>query len=134
MNEPVVLDIAEFRGRYPQFPESLVADETLAAVFEVAAEFIGNPGSRNISYNTRKLLIYALMCHLLTLWHWGAQGQSGPLNSAKEGSVSAGFYVPAYGLRDYLNATPCGQTVFFFLAPYIYGGVQVTPCQPEPWG
>lgn len=131
----ITLDIVYFRTIYPQFTDPPVTDEVLEAVFEIAADFVGNPGKRKrMPLWRRRAAIYALMCHLLTLWLQNQSGAPGPLTSAKEGTVSTGFYVPAYTTDNYLKETPCGRQFLLLMASDIYGGLQFTPHDCHPWG
>jgi hypothetical protein len=82
----------------------------------------------------RETLLQHLACHLLTLADWAARGQAGPVASASEGSVSAGFAVPRISGESYFLQTPCGRTYWQMSLPWRLGG-RYHPLKPyHPWG
>ena len=125
----VVWDETTFRGLYPQFAN--VSSEQLAVQFEAACAIVDNTENGIIPYDPdkgiqiRKIVLYALVCHLTTLQGWGANGQSGPLTNAAEGSVSVGFQAAQYrqggDLATWLRQTPCGQTAWLLISRFAAG-------------
>ena len=104
----VTLDISEFRTLYPQFADSVTyTDAEITAQFDIACTLINNTEQSYIPYIPprivmRKRVLYAAVCHLLTLSGQGAE-QTGNITSASQGSV-------------------CGQLVWMLLTPYRVGG------------
>ena len=147
MGAVVVWDEAEFRLLYPQFNEGsqmYCTSEHLAALFEMACALVDNSPSSTIPYDpargvtVRKMLLYALVCHLATLAWQGKQGQYGVVTNATEGSVTAGFTMPtlpAGGLtQSWFAQTACGLFAFSLLRRYALGGVSYKPSKYHPWG
>ena len=143
----VTWDAADFLATYPQYGEgmpSYVPAETLSGYFDVACSIVDNTESSPIPYDPengvyqRKIVLYALVCHLATVNAWGANGQNGPLASANEGSVSVSFQSAQYkgqsDLAVWLRQTPCGQTAWMLLSRYAYGGRLYTVKHCHPWG
>lgn len=136
----VTFDAAEFRSRFPKFTTALITDSELENAFDVACLIVENSNSSVIPYdpengvNTRKTLLYLLVCHLATMALWPL-GQSGPLASASEGSVSASFSLPQGGLTGaWFKQTPCGQAFWQASAPYRLGLISGRTCHFHPWG
>jgi hypothetical protein len=138
----VIFDIAEFRAVYPQFTEELFSDALLEFGFQSAVALLGNSDAASVfpydpdkGVYDRKIAIYAWLCHQLTLALQARNGQSGPVASASEGSVSVSFAVPAVDQDSYYLQTPCGQYFLQLVAKYSVGGVYVGPdCDCHPWG
>lgn len=134
----VTFSPVEFFELYPQFQGSdstsrgYISPNQLSALWEVAVTIVGNtedtavvPFDPDKGVFKRKILLYALMCHLATLALWGADGQQGTLASASEGSVSASFQIPQIqgGITSqWYNQTLCGRTAWMLLKPYCLGG------------
>ena len=147
MGAVVVWNEAEFRLLYPQFNEGSqmhCTSEHLAALFEMACALVDNSPNSTIPYDpengvtVRKMLLYALVCHLATLAWQGRQGQYGMLANATEGSVTAGFQMPQLptgGLKQaWFAQTACGLFAFSLLRRYALGGVSWKPSKYHPWG
>lgn len=130
---------AEFREAYPRFAGDSVTDAQITWYWDVACSLINNTDNSRFPYepskgvNTRKTLLYLLMCHLLTMAQWGG-GQSGPLTSATEGSVSVGFQQVMMGNQAWFSQTPCGRTLLMMLRPYILGGFIFPNRSFHPYG
>lgn len=125
----VTLDISEFRTLYPQFADSVTyTDAEITAQFDIACTLINNTEQSYIPYMPprivmRKRMLYAAVCHLLTLSGQGAE-QTGNITSASQGSVSVGF-TPVKGNSypaQWWCQTKCGQLVWMLLTPYRVGG------------
>lgn len=135
----VVFDPAHFREAYPRFTEDLLTDAQLQQAFDVACLMLDNTGQSRIPYDPekgiliRQTLLYLLVCHLATLALWGP-GQAGPMSNAAQGSVSVGFSVPQYTNGQYFSQTPCGQTLWQALQPYLVGGRYYAARHYHPWG
>lgn len=137
----VVLDIQEYRERFPQFADAAsYPDAMMQGAFETACVLFDNserspaPYDPDKGVSIRKTILYALTCHLLTLAGWSKNGQSGPVSNASEGSVSVGFAVPQVTDKSYFLLTPCGQSYWQITAPYRVGGRYYAPKQYHPWG
>lgn len=129
----VVFSSDEFRGIYPQFSDTdVVTDAQLEEAFNTAVDFIGNSDSKSyFAYDpdngvtTRKRALYSATCHLATLLYlWPANGQTGRVASASQGSVSTSFDL-LQGNSTTANwwlQTPCGATLWMMLKPYLLGG------------
>lgn len=135
----VVFNATEFRTFYPKFTEELISDEQLDNLFQLACTFIDNTDKSRFPYDpdrniyTRKQMLYLLVCHLATMELWGA-GQSGPLTSATQGSVSVGFQSMDMWGQPWFSQTPCGRTLLQMLMPYALGGRIFTKSHFHPYG
>lgn len=135
----VVFNATEFRTFYPKFTEELISDEQLDNLFQLACTFIDNTDKSRFPYDpdrniyTRKQMLYLLVCHLATMELWGA-GQSGPLTSATQGSVSVGFQSMDMWGQPWFSQTPCGRTLLQMLMPYTLGGRIFTKPHFHPYG
>lgn len=131
----------DFRQDFPQFADvEKYSDRRLESAFRAASTLLDNTDSSIVPYNpdngiyVRETLLYYLTCHLLTLADQSNNGQSGPLSSVTEGSVSASFAVPQVTDKSYYLLTPCGQAYLQMLKPYLVGG-RYYPIKPyHPWG
>jgi hypothetical protein len=129
----VVFDPVEFRNLKPQFAQ--MTDAQLEGAFELACEVVGNSEKSLVPYNppavkSRKLLLYALVCHFCELEKRGG-GIVGTMTSATEGSVSASFSPPP--LTNDANAgwymqTQCGATAWMLMRRYTLGGRLYNGC------
>lgn len=142
MNAIVEWDEVEFLDLYPQFNNKLNSTQ-LAMLWTQTTTIVDNTENSNIPYDpsnsilTRKMALYALMCHLATMSFWSDGGQAGPLSSASEGSVSASFQLPDIGrsvTAQWYNQTPCGRAAWMLLRKYSLGGILVTPKHYHPFG
>lgn len=142
MNSVVEWDEVEFLDLYPQFNGKLTSVQ-LDMLWELATTLVDNTTDSYVPYDpdnavlTRKMALYALMCHLATMSFWADGGQAGPLASASEGSVSASFQMPQIGnsvTAQWYNQTPCGRTAWMLLRKYSLGGLIVTPKHYHPFG
>lgn len=126
----VTFDIAEFRGIFPQFAE--IPDAQLNYFFDTATILVDNSGRSKVPFNppavtTRKTILYALVCHLCTLFLRGG-GVVGTLSNAAEGSVNTGFSVPQNPNAAWYNQTQCGATAYQLMIPFIMGGRAYNGC------
>ena len=123
---------SEFIELYPQFADKYTS-AFLSLMWEQVCAIVDNTDNSRIPYNTdegvvvRKIVLYAIMCHFLTMQEWTTNGQPGALTSASEGSVSTGFNIPSYGsggsvFADWLNQTNCGRTAWMLMRKYFLGG------------
>lgn len=95
----VTLDISNFREHYPKFAEEKVSDAEVEDAWHFACSMCGStdkdsrlpymPAAEPPVYD-RKIALYLIMCHVLTIGMWGA-GQAGAVQSASQGSVSTSF-------------------------------------------
>lgn len=135
----VVFDIAEFRTFYPKIGPEAVTDSELEYFFSLAETFIANTDASRFPYDpdnrvfVRKQLLYLMVCHLATMAMWDA-GQSGPVTSAAQGSVSVGFQNVQMGNQQWYSQTPCGRTLLQMLKPYALGGRIFTKPDFHPYG
>lgn len=139
----VTWDEAAWREAYPQFNVAVTDDEgnvitaagampmtsgQLAAMWMQAVTLVDNSPGAVIPYDAekgvevRKVVLWALMCHLATLAYWQSQGQTGPMTNASEGSVSAGFAQLQNWGKPWWNQTQCGQTAWAIMMQYTMGG------------
>ena len=130
---------AGFRERYPQFAETGITDGQLAQAFAVACLLLDNSERSPVPYApaagivTRQTLLDLLVCHLATLALW-PPGQSGPVSSASEGSVSVSFALPDRPNGAFFGQTPCGQAYWQAVQPYLRGGRYCPVRHAHPWG
>jgi len=143
----VAWDETAWRILYPQFGEGMpmyCTSEQLSALWEVAVSLVDNSPSSLVPYDpdhgvyVRRIVLYALVCHLATLAWQGRQGQYGMLNSATEGSVTASFQMPTLPQTGVTGAwyglTACGLMAWSLLRRYALGGVSYKPVHYHPWG
>ena len=143
MGTVVVWDQADFLTYYPQFSENITAEQ-FTALWEMANTLVNNTTSSPIPYDPdngvyiRKIVLYAVVCHLATMSLWGASGQSGPVASASEGSVSVSFQIPTLPgggvTAQWYNQTPCGRTAWMFLRRLSLGGRYYCAPNFHPYG
>lgn len=138
----VVFDPQAFLEAYPKFApggKPLLTDAQLQQAFEVACLLLDNTDASPVPYDPdrgimiRRTLLWLIVCHLATLALWPL-GQSGPVASATEGSVSTSFTVPQNTGKAFWNSTPCGQTFWQALQPYVVGGRYFGVRHYHPWG
>lgn len=134
----VVWDKDDFLDYYPQFVGK-VTDSVLEKLWIVATTLIPNTENSPIPYDpdqgiyVRKLLLYALMCHMITVQ---LNDSVGAVTSATEGSVSASVTIPtAKGyFQQWLNSTPCGQLAWLLMRKYTErGGKLYVSNHRHPW-
>jgi len=134
----VVFDPAEWLEVYPQF-KGLLTDAQLTQAFNIACLMLDNTDASPVPYDpangveTRKILLWLLVCHLAAL-ALRPVNQSGPMTNATEGSVSVGFQVPTALNGQYFNQTPCGQSYWQAIKKYVVGGRYYDICHFHPWG
>lgn len=121
----VTFDPTAWRELYPQFTENVVSDAQLNNIFTIAEQFIDNTETSPYPYDppgivTRQVMLNLMVCHMATLQTWQI-GQSGALSSASQGSVSVSFATPSMN-KEWFSSTPCGQTLWMMLKPYVVGG------------
>ena len=143
----VAWDESAWRELYPQFSEGqpyYCTSAQLAQLWTVAVTLVDNTDASQIPYDpdkgvyVRRVILYALVCHLATLAWQGRQGQYGTLNSATEGSVTASFQLPQLPAQGATGAwyglTACGLMAWSLLRRYALGGVSYKPPHYHPWG
>lgn len=132
----VVFDPSEFRDINPQFNPRLgfagFTDAQLQFAFEVACLVVNNSEHSIVPYNpptvnTRKIILYLLVCHLCELKIRGG-GIVGTMTNATEGSVSAGFSAPMNPNAAWFNQSQCGALAWQLLLPYALGGRLYNGC------
>ena len=143
MNAVVEWNEADFLALYPQFAGKLTPKQ-LSALWGMACTLVDNTADSPLPYApdngvyVRKIALYAIMCHLATMSLWGGSGQSGPVTSASEGSVSASFQIPTLpgggGTAQWYNQTPCGRTAWMFLRRLSLGGRYYSVPTFHPYG
>lgn len=126
----VTFDHAEFKEIYPQFAN--FSDERLTFYFDMACVLVDNTERSRIPYNppevnTRKIILYALVCHFAELFLRGG-GVVGALTSATEGSVSTGFSMPVNPNSAWYNQTQCGAFAYQLLLQFMLGGRAYRGC------
>lgn len=140
----VVFDPQEFLEAYPQFKKGevqLLTDAQLQQAFDVACLILDNTDAAAVPYDpdkgimVRKTLLYLLVCHMATLALWPL-GQSGPMASATEGSVSTSFSLPTTTGKAFWNQTPCGQAFWQAIQSQglVTGGRYYAKKYTHPWG
>lgn len=124
----VTFDSTEFRGFYPKFTVDVVSDTQLENYFNLACSLINNTESSPFPFDPdnniyiRKEMLYILVCHLATMGTWDV-GQTGPVQSATQGSVSVSYgNLTGSANARWFNQTPCGRTLWMMLRPYALGG------------
>lgn len=134
----VVFDPAYFVEQYPQF-KGVLTDAQLQQAFDVACLMLDNTNQSPIPYDPEKgvvircTLLNLLVCHLATRALWQS-GQAGTVSTATEGSVSVGFSLPTKTDGEYFKSTPCGQTFWQAVRPYLSGGRYYAIRHYHPWG
>ncbi len=139
----VVFNPEDFRQDFPQFADPVkYTDRRLQSAFNAACLSVDNTDKSPIPYDpdkqdfTRETLLYYLTCHILTMAEWGANGQSGPVTNATEGSVSVGFAAPQItnSNKSYFDETPCGRAFWQMSMRFRMGGRYYPACNYHPWG
>ncbi|WP_369788316.1 DUF4054 domain-containing protein [Rouxiella sp. WC2420] len=134
----VEFDSSEFTGIYPRFA-GVLTDPQLNQAFDVACLLLDNTNASVVPYDPdngvkdRKTILYLLVCHMATMALWG-DGQSGPIASASEGSVSVSFSVPDATNASWFKQTPCGSMYWQATRKYVVGGRYVAKKYVHPWG
>ena len=134
----VVFDPQEWLEAYPQFKDKLT-DAQLENAFGIACLLLDNTDASPVPYDpakgieTRKVLLWLLVCHLTTL-AMRPVGQAGALTSATEGSVSTGFQIPTTPNAQYFMQTSCGQSYWQALRKFVVGGRYYDKIHFHPWG
>lgn len=133
----------KFLDVYPaiktQYLDGKLTDAQLQYCFQLAGLFLDNTDSSRIPYDpeagieTREILIFLLMCHIVTMALWPI-GQSGPIASASQGSVSTSFQSPQGQGPEWFKLTPCGQTFWQAMRKYSIGGRYYSFHEYHPWG
>jgi hypothetical protein len=128
----------EFRQAKPQFAE--MTDAQLNGFFDEACLLLDNSDNSPVPYDpptkqNRKTIYFLIVCHLATMAKWSADGQSGPIASATEGSVNVS-YAQLGGLPNttWWNQTPCGATAWTYLSKVFLGGFYFNQPNVHPWG
>lgn len=135
----VEFDPAAFREAYPRFSADLISDAQLEQAFDLACLLLDNTDASPVPYDPehgvmiRKTLLWLLVCHLATMALWPT-GQSGPIASATEGSVSVSFSIPQNAGKAFYNQTPCGQSFWQAIQKYVVGGRYFAVRHYHPWG
>ena len=128
----VTFDATEFRGFYPKFTVDVVSDTQLENYFNLACTLINNTDSSRIPYDpensvyARKEMLYLLVCHLATMGTWDI-GQTGPVQSATQGSVSVGYASLGQLGQNYFGQTQYGL-LFWELVKKYMSGFYVSEC------
>lgn len=136
----VEFDVTEFRELYPKFTETVATDTQLEYAFQKACIILNNTDKSIVPYDpdngvyTRKVMLYLLTCHIMTLSLWSATGQSGAVSSASEGSVSTSFNLPTSAGGDWFKQTECGYTFWQMIQAYNVGGRYYSIKYVHPWG
>jgi hypothetical protein len=104
----VVLDLAGFRARYPEF--SAVADATLNAYFSEATLYLSNNDNSPVQDLARRsLLLNMITAHIAQLATNGG-GSVGRVSSGTEGSVSASTEYLTPGTHSWFTQTQYGAS------------------------
>lgn len=127
----VIFEPEKFRMWYPAFSdETKYTDEVLESCFNQACVLVENSETSVVPYDpdaTPKKLarleaLYALTCHIATMRLLWDATQTGAVQSASEGSVSASFYIDPRS-PDWWNQTPCGRTAWMILKQFSHGPI-----------
>lgn len=130
-----VFDPDEFREMYPQFGPDALTDGQLRQAWNAACLLLDNTDASVVrDVEERKTLLHLVVCHLATLALWGANGQTRPMTSASQGSVSVSFAAPPRADGNYWRLTPCGETFSQAIRKYVAGGRQYAARPHHPWG
>jgi hypothetical protein len=133
----VEFNIDKFRAQRPEFV--VLTDIQLEGNFEQACLFVDNSDNSPIAYNPptivlRETYLFFGTCHFATLALWQMKGQSGPIASASEGSVSASFSIPTKPDGAFWTQTPCGQILWMLMQRFVRGGIYIGKKRQHPWG
>lgn len=138
----VVFDPQAFLEAYPRFAPGgnpLLTDAQLRQAFDTACLLLNNTDASPVPYDPdkgiliRQTLLWLIVCHLAESALWPA-GQSGPVSSAAEGSVSVSFRLPPDTGKTFWNQTPCGRIFQQAVRPYLVGGRYCAVRHYHPWG
>lgn len=130
MSAVVDWDDSLFLELYPHFESTSEIQREM--FWEMACSIVDNGSESIIPYDPdngvyiRRVILFALVCHMASMSLWSANEQSGPIVSASQGGVSASFQIPtlpAGGVTaQWYNQTPCGRAAWMLLRPYSLGG------------
>ena len=119
MAASVEFDYNEFIEVYPQF--KALSETACSFAFKEAELYLDNTVKSPVEdLEKRKLLLYMLCCHILTLKERG--DSVGQVASASEGSVSVSYSVPNLAGAEYFGQTQCGLAFWQAVKPYLLGG------------
>ncbi|MDR1039257.1 MAG: DUF4054 domain-containing protein [Deltaproteobacteria bacterium] len=127
----VVFDPVKFRSERPQFAG--LNDAVLNRLFAEAELIVPNTDGSGIPEARRGILLYLLVCHLAALEMRGADGGTGAVASATEGTVNVSFAQLQGSASDgWYNQTQCGATFLLMwrgraAGPYYVGVREVHP-------
>lgn len=127
-------NIDTFREVYPQFTKEAISDTALQWQVDLAIETISNINNFGLLTDIQlERALYALVCHLCTLWQRSVEGETGTVSSVSEGSVSASFSVPDPNDKDFYIQTPCGKAYLSIIKGLLYGGRFYGHTEFHPW-
>lgn len=129
----VVLSVAEFRQRFPEFSDTTkYSDEFIQAQMDVAQLYISPQPNCLVNQCQQKQMIYLLTAHLVALNYSIANGSgssigAGQVASASVGGVSVSKALPnnRTELDYWLNLTPYGMQLLALLSLFTGVGFYV---------
>lgn len=122
----VVFDPEEFREVYPQFANT--SDTVCRFAFAEAELHLNNTDASPVkNEEKRKILLFMLTCHILTLKERGGD-VVGQLSSASEGSVSVSYSVPSVAGAEWFSQTQCGLAYRQAIKQFALGGLYYGKC------
>ena len=115
----VIFDPTEFKEIYPQFQN--ISNKACEFAFNEATFYLENNKNSIVkSVEKRKLLLYLLTCHVLTLKTRG--DIVGKIASATEGSVSVSYANTSPSANaEWYSQTQCGLSFYQAIKPYLLG-------------
>lgn len=129
-----IFDIDKFREVYPQFTKDAINDAALQWQADLALETIMKINNFGLLTDIQlERALYALVCHLCTLWQRSVDGETGTVASVTEGSVSASFSVPDPNDKNFYMQTPCGKAYLSIIRGLLYGGRFYGYEEFHPW-
>ena len=130
------LDFEAFRSAYPAFSEEKVSEAQLSASWDEVKVLLGD-GEGNFPYpeQTIKAILFAALCHLLTLKTSSIE-QPSRIASATEGSVSTSFENLQVKTDSgaWWNLTKCGALFWAMTMRYRTGCKLYHSPKFHPWG
>lgn len=134
---PFALDIGDFRTVYPGFSSyEVISDEELDYLWGILVSLLGdNDGNFPYPAATIKPILYAALCHLVTL-HTSDMSQPGRVASASQGSTSVSFENIQIKAEQgqWWNQTKCGALFWVLTQRYRVSCRFYRGSNYHPWG
>lgn len=133
----VKFDVKAWREVFPGYEK--LTDAQIEWAFQAACMLCDNTETSPFPYDpergieTRRILLWYLVCHLATL-ALRPPTQSGPMSNATEGSVTLGVQLPQGPDATWYKQTTCGFSFWELAKKWVVGGRYYSGNTYHPWG